>query len=109
VYNKKDGLSMVVKKTCIKKFGVLSVAKFAAIFGLLWGLLWGIGVGLLAATQVQQLGLGWVTAGASGVLAVVIMIIFGAIFGFIMGAVYAFLFNAAAGVMKGVEMELDIE
>jgi hypothetical protein len=90
----------------IKKFGVLSVAKFSAVIGLIWGFVMGLvvalGVGRYAAVMgTPLLGLG------AGFARFILMLIIGAIGGFVGGAVIAFVYNIVLGLIGGVEMDLE--
>jgi len=90
----------------IKKFGVMSVAKFSAIIGLIWGFVVGlmvlVGVGRTAAM------FGGAALGAGvGIFGFILMIILGAVGGFIGGAILAFIYNIVLGAIGGIEMDLE--
>jgi len=89
----------------IKKIGVLSAAKIQAIMMALFGLLLGLFYALISASlgaSANSLGLG----AKLGALAIVILPILYAVFGFIAGAVGAFIYNLAAKWIGGLEIEL---
>jgi hypothetical protein len=90
----------------IKQFGVMSVAKFFAVFGLVWGFF----MGLVLALGLG--GMGSVMGGAAlgigaGIAGLVVMVILGGIFGFIGGAIVAIVYNIVLGAIGGVEMDLE--
>jgi hypothetical protein len=92
----------------IKQFGVVSVAKFFAVFGLIWGFFMGLVLalglgGLGSALGSHMLGIG------AGIIGLVIMIIFGGIMGFIGGAIIAIVYNIVLGATGGVEMDLEVK
>jgi hypothetical protein len=90
----------------IKQFGVLSVAKFFAIFGLVWGFFMGIALAL----GIGGMGLAMGSAGlgiGAGIVGLVVMVILGGIFGFIGGAIVAVVYNIVLGAIGGVEMDLE--
>ena len=90
----------------IKKFGVVSVAKFFAVFGLIWGFFMGValafGLGRMGSAFGTHIpGFGF------GIIGLIIMIVLGGIFGFIGGAIVAFVYNVVLGAIGGVEMDLE--
>jgi len=90
----------------IKSFGIVSVAKFFAIFGLVWGffagLILALGLGGIgSAMGAHALGIG------AGLVGFVIMIILGGVLGFIGGAIVAIVYNIVLGAIGGVEMDLE--
>jgi hypothetical protein len=92
----------------IKQFGVVSVAKFFAVFGLIWGFFMGLflafGIGRMASVfGAQMLGVG------AGIVGLILMMILGAIFGFIGGAIIAIVYNIVLGATGGVEMDLEVK
>lgn len=107
-----------MKTVKIKRIGVLSLAKLYAVvmalFGLVVGVIYGgvvILVGIVASASQQQ-GQGapaWI--GGAGVLFGLLMIVFMpavyGLMGFIGGALAAWFYNLAAGVVGGLELELE--
>lgn len=97
----------------IKSVGVFSVAKIqgviAAVFGLIIGVIYGLIIMLFgAAMMTQSRGAG----GGSiiiGLLAMIGVPIFYGVIGFIGGAIGALIYNVAAGVVGGIEMEVEGE
>jgi hypothetical protein len=101
--------TMAMQATFIKHFGVMSVAKFSAIFGLIWGLIMGIVLALGLGAAAGALGMGALGSVGAGALGVIMMIIIGGIMGFIIGAIYAFIYNIIADAMGGIEMDLEMK
>ena len=92
----------------IKKFGVISVAKFFAFFGLIWGFLMGIPLaaglgGMGSVMDTQALGIG------AGLAGLVLLVIIGGVGGFIGGALVAIVYNIVLGATGGVEMDLELK
>lgn len=95
----------------IRRFGVLSVAKIAAVLYGLMGLIFGALFSLMSLVGVMA------SAGAGnedaifgmlfGVGAVVIMPIFYGVIGGIFAAISAALYNLVAGFVGGIELEVD--
>lgn len=97
----------------IRRLGVLSVAKIqgaiALVFGLIIGVIYGLIIMLFgAALMSQSRG----AAGGSIILGLLAMIgipIFYGIIGFIGGAISALIYNMAAGIAGGIEIEVEGE
>jgi len=92
----------------IKQLGIVSVAKFFAVFGLVWGFI----MGFFAAAGVSGMGsvMGTHALGFAGGLVVLgLVTIMGGVFGFIGGAVVAFIYNLVLGATGGIEMELEVK
>jgi hypothetical protein len=97
----------------IKKLGVLSVAKIYGaitfVFGLIIGVIYGLFVMVFGAAMMSQSR----SAGGGAVfLGLVIMIvtpILYAVIGFIAGAIGALIYNVAAGIAGGIEIEVEGE
>lgn len=105
-----------MNKLRIRKFGVLSSAKIYAVMMLVISLLISIPYGLVVIVfSLAGAGMGGgresALVGGTGVVAGLgIMIglpIFYAIFGFIFGAIGAFVYNILAGIIGGVEIEVE--
>lgn len=101
-------LSMATTAYMIKHFGVISVAKFFAVFGLVWGFLMGIPLaaglgGMASVMDTQALGVG------AGLVGLVLMVIIGGVGGFIGGAIVAIVYNLVLGATGGVEMDLEVK
>lgn len=100
----------------INKMGVLSVAKMQAVLGLVIGLIIGIIYGaiiilysLLGASLVGG-DARFAVGGGGIVIGIVVMIavpIFYGIVSFIAGAIVAFVYNIFAGMIGGIEMEVE--
>ncbi len=90
----------------IKKFGVMSVAKFSAIIGLIWGFVMGLMVAVGVGRTAAMFGGGMLGAGV-GIVGFIVMIVLGAVCGFIGGAVLAFIYNIVLGAIGGIEMDLE--
>ncbi|CAN5668206.1 hypothetical protein BH24ACI2_BH24ACI2_12670 [soil metagenome] len=104
-----------MNKLKIKKLGVLSVAKIYAVIMLVVSLIFSIpyglfviGISLMGASAGGSSGLAIGSGGAIvGVLMMVgIPIMYGAI-GFVAGAIGALLYNLFAGVVGGIEIEVE--
>jgi hypothetical protein len=90
----------------IKKFGVMSVAKFSAIIGLIWGFIVGLMVAVGVGGTAAMLG-GRALGAGVGIAGFIFMIILGAVGGFIGGAILAFIYNIVLGAIGGIEMDLE--
>lgn len=99
----------------IRRIGVLSAAKIAAVIGAVAGVLAGVMFYLLgslggfasaasAGQSEADAAVGAFLTGM-GLLSIVVLPVVYAIFGFIGGAIQAFLFNIAARVAGGLEVE----
>jgi hypothetical protein len=100
----------------IKKLGILSVAKMQGVMGLVIGLIIGViygliiiaysllGASILKGNSSLAVGGGGVVVGIVAMIA--IPIIYG-IIGFIGGAIGALLYNLFAGMVGGVEIEVE--
>ncbi|NHN49234.1 hypothetical protein G9464_16775 [Halostella sp. JP-L12] len=80
----------------VDSIGVVSLAKILGVIGLLWGII---------------LALSWIVIGGPmggrpGLPDLLIATIGGALYGVIGGAITALIYNAAAGLMGGIELEL---
>ena len=105
-----------MNKLTIRKLGILSVAKIYTVMCLVLSLLISIPYGLIIILY-SLFGAGMVggqagfAVGGGGVLlGIGIMIglpIFYAIVGFIMGALSALVYNIFAGIVGGIEMEVE--
>jgi hypothetical protein len=99
----------------IRKLGVLSIAKIYAVMMLVMSLLISIPYGLfIMFFGVAMMGTGekagFAAGGGSIVFGLLIMIglpIFYGIMGFVMGAISAFIYNIFAGMVGGVEIEVE--
>jgi hypothetical protein len=99
----------------IRKLGVLSIAKIYAVMMLVMSLLISIPYGLfIMVFGVAMMGTGekagFAAGGGSIVFGLLVMIglpIFYGIMGFIMGAISAFVYNIFAGMVGGVEIEVE--
>lgn len=108
-----------MKTVKIKRIGVLSLAKLYAVvmalFGLVVGVIYGgvlMLVGLVAgAAQQQGQGAAPAWVGGAGIMVGLLMIVFMPVIyglmGFIGGALAAWFYNLAAGVVGGIELELE--
>jgi len=100
----------------INKMGVLSVAKMQGIMGLVIGLIIGVIYGLIIILY-SLLGAGMVGGDAAlavggggvviGIIAMIAFPIMYGIFGFIGGAIGALIYNLFAGMVGGIEMEVE--
>ena len=100
----------------IKRVGVLSLAKiFALVFlviGLIIGVIYGLFIMILGGTLLSQAGgdaAGFAAFGGvvAGILVMVMVPIFYSGIGFVFGVLYASVFNAAAGFLGGLELQVE--
>lgn len=99
----------------IRKLGVLSVAKIYAVMMFVMSLLISIPYGLfIMIFGVAMMGsgekAGFAAGGGSIVIGLLIMIglpIFYGIMGFVLGTISAFIYNIFAGMVGGVEIEVE--
>ena len=91
-------------RTKLEKFGILSVAKFTAIYGVLIGLLIGIFMAVLSSMVTNVLGAQIGVSFFTGYLAIITYPLVYGIGGFIMGIISALLFNLIAKMSGGIEM-----
>jgi hypothetical protein len=102
-------------KMHVKRVGVFSYAKITAVtnaaFGLILGVIYGLIFMVVGGAIMAGGGRGSSGAGASsfviGLIMMVAIPIFCAIFGFIGGAIGALIYNVAAGFVGGIELELE--
>ena len=99
----------------IRRFGVLSVAKIYGtllfIFGLIFGVIYGLFF-IIFGAAISALGNRDATAGGVSSVVIGIAMMIGipvayGVMGFIMGAISALVYNALAGTIGGVKMELE--
>lgn len=101
-------------RVMIKRVGVLSLAKIQAVvmaaIGVFVGVIYALMMltfGAVMMSQAGNSGIGAMAGGvAGGLLMIVIIPVFYAVLGFITGAISAFIYNLAAGVIGGLELEL---
>jgi hypothetical protein len=105
-----------MNKLRIRKLGILSVAKIQAVMmfviGLLIGILYGLiviiyslfGAGIVGGDAALVIGGGGVVLGIGLMIGIPIM--YGLI-GFIAGALSALIYNIFAGMVGGIEMEVE--
>jgi hypothetical protein len=102
-------------KMVVKRLGVFSVAKIYSVVMAGVGLVVGIPLGLImiifGAAIMSSSGRDAAAGGGVGIgIGIFYMIglpIFYGVFGFIIGAIGALIYNLAAGVLGGIEMELE--
>jgi hypothetical protein len=93
----------------VKKFGVMSVAKFGSIIGMILGIILGL-INAINLIPVASLTGGSMVLGVgSGVMTFAMNVIMGIIFGFIGGAIVAFIYNFALGEIGGIEVDLEVK
>lgn len=104
-----------MNKLRINKLGVLSIGKMhgamALVIGLIIGVLYGLFFMLFGGMAMMGGGRGGLAAGGSSIIVgLIIMIavplIYGCI-GFIGGIISAFIYNIFAGVIGGIEIEVE--
>ena len=96
----------------VRSVGVLSAGKIMGVIGALGGLIGGAMIALMsvlggAMHQPAAGGGAHFPAAFLGVGAIIAMPIIYAICGFIVGLIYALLYNFAAGIIGGLELELE--
>ncbi|CAN5280174.1 MAG: hypothetical protein M3407_03075 [Acidobacteriota bacterium] len=107
----------MANKVTVKRVGVLSLAKIQgllmAVIGLIFGVFYGLfimifGAALMSASAGRDGG-GAAMAGGivGGLMAMILIPIFYGVLGFVFGAISALIYNAAAGVIGGLEMEIE--
>lgn len=92
---------MIIKRIAVLKAAIFQSALMAA-FGLIAALLFTM-FATLGGLATQHAGL----AGAMGLAALIIMPIMYGVIGFIFGAIGAALYNLIAGVVGGIEIEVE--
>lgn len=80
----------------VDSIGVVSLAKILGAIGLLWGII----------LAISWIILGGPMGGRPGLPELLIAIGGGAVYGVIGGAITAIIYNAAAGIAGGIELEL---
>jgi len=80
----------------VDSIGVVSLAKILGVIGLIWGLILAIG----------WIALGGPMGGRPGLPELIIAIIGGALYGGVGGALTAVIYNAAAGLVGGIELQV---
>ena len=93
---------MVIKRINVLKLAIFQVALMAA-FGLLAGVFVLLFGSMFAGAGGNGAGLGFI----GGIGAVIFLPILYGIIGFISGAIGAFVYNLVAGVVGGVEIEVE--
>jgi hypothetical protein len=98
----------------LKSVGVLSAGKIMGVLGALGGLIGGAMIALMSvlggAAQMHAAnpaGGPHFPAAFLGIGAIILMPIIYGIFGFIAGLLYALFYNIAAGIIGGLELELE--
>jgi len=92
----------------IKRIGVLSVAKITGIIAAAFGLLAGLLMFLFGGVLGSLMGNdGGGFAMFGGFMAVILLPIIYGIFGFIGGAIQGFIYNLAAGFIGGIHIETE--
>lgn len=99
-------------KMMIRRVGILSSAKMSGIVGAGLGLIIGVIYGLLfmvigAAALSGRNGPGAGFGIVGGLLMMVVIPVMYGVLSFVIGAIYALIYNAAAGFVGGVELELE--
>lgn len=80
----------------VESLGVLSLAKTLGVIGLLWGII----------LVLSWILLGGPLGGRPGLPELLIAVVGSALYGVIGGALTAVIYNAAAGLVGGIELEL---
>lgn len=104
-----------MSKMVIKRFGVFSAAKIYSvvmagvglIFGIIYGLFFIIFGAAMMAGSGRNAGVAGVSTLAIGLVMMLVIPVFYGIIGFIFGAIGALIYNMAAGVIGGLELELE--
>ncbi len=106
-----------MNKLRIRKLGVLSVAKIYAVMMLVMSLIISIPYGLIiilfslsGASSLGRGGGGFALGGGGVVVGLLIMIglpIFYGLMGFVIGAISALVYNVFAGMVGGIEIEVE--
>lgn len=80
----------------VESIGVWLLAKILGVMGLLWGLIMAI----------LSLFVGMMGAGMMGGAEILVWLVGGPLYGVVVGAITAIVYNAAASLIGGVELEL---
>lgn len=80
----------------VETVDVVSLAKILGVIGLLWGIV----------LAVSWIVLGGPLGGRPGLPELVIAVVGGALYGVVGGAITAIVYNLAAGLVGGIELEL---
>ena len=91
----------------IRSFDVISVGKIQGILGAFFGLLAGGMFSLISLAGLAAARGGGIEALIFGVGAVVVLPLFYGVVGFVGGCISALIYNLAAGVVGGIEMEIE--
>jgi hypothetical protein len=91
----------------LKRVGVLSVGKILGAMYAVLGLVEGAFVALISllGASMGERG-GWLPFGGLGIAAIILFPLIAGVLGFIFGIITAALYNVFAGVLGGIEMEL---
>lgn len=81
----------------VQSIGIISLAKILAVMGLLWGVL----------MVVLSLFVGMMGVEMMGRTEIIIWLVGAPIYGAVVGAITAIVYNAAASLIGGVELDLD--
>jgi hypothetical protein len=103
-----------MQKMVIKRVGVLSVAKIQAmimlVFGIIIGVIYGLIVMTFGAMMMGATGRGGGEAAGGlivGLMTMIFVPILYGVIGFVAGAIGAFVYNAAAKFVGGLEIEME--
>ena len=102
-------------KMQIKRVGVLSYAKISSVImagvGLIYGILYGIFIMIFVGAMAGMGGRSGAPAAgfgiAGGLMVMIVVPIIFAVMGFISGVIGALIYNFAAGMVGGIELELE--
>jgi len=100
----------------IRRFGVISVAKIYGlltfVIGLIIGVIYGLvlilfGAAMSAIAPGREATAGGISTVVIGIIMMIAFPIFYGLLGFISGAIGALIYNAVAGIIGGIKLELE--
>jgi len=100
----------------VRRIGVLSLAKMYALFmfviGLIIGVIYGLALMVFGAAMASLAGrdgaaMGGISSVVGGLIVMIAVPVFYGILGFIFGVIGGFVYNIAAGIVGGIQLDLE--
>ena len=100
----------------VRRIGVLSLAKMYALFmfviGLIIGVIYGLALMVFGAAMSSLAGrdgaaMGGISSVVGGLIVMIAVPVFYGILGFIFGVIGGFVYNIAAGIVGGIQLDLE--